>query len=1177
MRIGTIFRQLPPNTSQYAEMKRFNQPLITTLLLGASLLWGAKAPGQVIGQWDFNNSNLVQTAGSTIGDLQYADGASGATSQGTVFGSTTALGIPGINGTAAVVMGFPAATNGMGYQMPAPPTANGGGSEVNQWTLLLDLLYPTGSDNKDRPIIDVDGSTFFTGSEFGVSASDGIGAPNGPYFGSVKPNTWYRLGMVVTTNQVTFYINGARVGSIPNKGGIDNRFSLSTAFPALVLATLGDVAAPGYINSMQFRDVALNAGQMEALGGPSASGVPQTIPPVPAFVDSSTPASGATGVGPLPSINVVLNQGDTTVDSSSIKLLFDGALIPSSVAATVPTFQVTASITNILDPSSVHKLSLVWHDSVAGTTTNTWSFTVVAYQNVTLPTPFYMETFDGLTENVSGPTPLPAGWTVSNQTWPETAGFNLDSLSSDSYADWVLISNAREFSWGSGSVNEPADRLNLPPIVLNGQLLSISNFLSGNLMWAESDQRCGSCWGQYQEMFTGDIDCSGRTNVFVAFNSFYEQNQDNMNLVEYSIDGGTNWLPVRYFFCTLGNGEQSDIYYTNNAAGKPVIDIGQTFSLPDPNRNWAPWPAGCTDTTVCPPHSTNYGIYLKAPITTNLIPYIGGYTNDDTMSSKEIVVVRLAQADGQKKVRFRFLDDGTSSWFWGIDNLGLYEINTPVIGAVSAQPQSQTVDAGTPVTFSVSATSASPLTYQWQFEGVNIAGATNSSYTIQSVGPADAGQYKVIVKNKDGNTPSAPATLTVNTTPALAGPLVSQVVDAGSSVSFAPTASGGHPLSYQWYFNGTLLSATGNPLTLSSAKVSDAGNYQLILTNSYGAVTSTVAHLTVVSGPITNGLVVHLTFDGNLNDTSGRGNNATYAKNGTAADPNPTFVPGKLGQAFEYTTLIDGSKIDYATFGYPPDLMLDTNSFSVSMWVNYTNQNDDLPFISNKDWNSSGNRGWGIFCQGGGNFRLNITGPNGGADKFDTSPGTVLRDGNWHNLIMSVDRDNVAGAVSAYVDGTAVYQGVIKTQGSIDTAGLPFQNEQGITSNQSTWAVNLGQDGTGVYHDQGSAYNINAKMDDLGIWRRALTAGEAAAIFAAAQTGKDLTQAQVSAAPSNPTLTVTLVGGSIKIDWQGSATGRLQTSTSLNPASWTDVSGTTGASTATVSISSASAFFRVKQ
>src|SRR5262249_1690147 len=206
-----------------------------------------------------------------------------------------------------------------------------------------------------------------------VSASNGIGAPPGPYSGTIKPNTWYRIGMVTTLGaskeQVSFYINGARVGTI-SASGVDGRFALSTTVPTLVLATILDNAAVGYVNSMQVRDVALNAGQMQALGGPSAAGIPQTIPPVPAFIDSSTPAAGATGVGPLPSISVVLNQGDTTVDSSSIKLLFDGAIFPASVAATPPTFQITGAVTNILDPNSTHKLSLIWSDSVAGTTTN---------------------------------------------------------------------------------------------------------------------------------------------------------------------------------------------------------------------------------------------------------------------------------------------------------------------------------------------------------------------------------------------------------------------------------------------------------------------------------------------------------------------------------------------------------------------------------------------------------------------------------------------------------------------------------------------------------------------------------------------------------------------------------------------------------------------------------------
>ena len=273
-----------------------------------------------------------------------------------------------------------------------------------------------------------------------------------------------------------------------------------------------------------------------------------------------------------------------------------------------------------------------------------------------------------------------------------------------------------------------------------------------------------------------------------------------MNLVEYSIDQGTNWLPVRYLFCTLGNGELSDIYYTNDASGNPVVDIGPTFLKVDSSRSWAPWPAGCTDLTVCPAsYGTNYGYYLKAPITTNLIPYIKGYTNDDTMSSKEIIVVRLTQADGQKTVRFRFLDDGTSSWFWGIDNLGLYKINTPVI---TTQPQSQTIDAGTSATFTVVASSTKALTYQWQYNGVNIGGATNASYTISSVQPGNAGPYKVVVRNADGATPSAPAILTVVTTPEILTQPYDQVAYVNSSVSFTASARGGVPLTLQWYKDG---------------------------------------------------------------------------------------------------------------------------------------------------------------------------------------------------------------------------------------------------------------------------------------------------------------------------------------------------------------------------------------
>ena len=249
---------------------------------------------------------------------------------------------------------------------------------------------------------------------------------------------------------------------------------------------------------------------------------------------------------------------------------------------------------------------------------------MASYQAVNLPAPFYLETFDELTENPTNGVALPPGWTVANQTAPEGTNYDLGDRSSRTYQDWVLVSSNRFGGWG-------VDRTALPSIALNGVLLD--SLAHGNLMWAESDQRCGGCNGQYQEMHTADINCTARTNVYVAWKSIYMQNQDNMNCVEYSIDGGAHWLPVLYLFCTAGNGENSDIIYTNDSAGTPVIDVGQTFSRVDNTRNWSP------DTN--PVHATNYGIYVKAPITAAMIPHIQGYTNDDNLDGKRIEVVRL--------------------------------------------------------------------------------------------------------------------------------------------------------------------------------------------------------------------------------------------------------------------------------------------------------------------------------------------------------------------------------------------------------------------------------------------------------------------------------------------------------------------------------------------------------
>src|SRR5690606_4918671 len=103
---------------------------------------------------------------------------------------------------------------------------------------------------------------------------------------------------------------------------------------------------------------------------------------------------------------------------------------------------------------------------------------------------------------------------------------------------------------------------------------------------------------------------------------------------------------------------------------------------------------------------------------------------------------------------------------------------------------------------------------------------------------------------------------------------------------------------------------------------------------------------------ITQDLVVHLPFDGDLNDTSGRGNNAST---GAGATP---LATGILGQAVNVSTTIAGGR-NYVTLGAPADLNFGTaTDFSVSFWVNSPGRSSDPGFIGNKDWGGGGNQGW---------------------------------------------------------------------------------------------------------------------------------------------------------------------------------------------------------------------------
>ena len=81
--------------------------------------------------------------------------------------------------------------------------------------------------------------------------------------------------------------------------------------------------------------------------------------------------------------------------------------------------------------------------------------------------------------------------------------------------------------------------------------------------------------------------------------------------------------------------------------------------------------------------------------------------------------------------------------------------------AITEQPDNLSVSEGKQAIFSVSATGAAPLNYQWQKDNVNIVGATASVYSISSVQRSHAGSYRAIVSNSAGSVTSFSATLTV--------------------------------------------------------------------------------------------------------------------------------------------------------------------------------------------------------------------------------------------------------------------------------------------------------------------------------------------------------------------------------------------------------------------------------
>jgi len=211
------------------------------------------------GQWDFNDRSLKATVGT---DLQYL----GDTATNTTFKTVE------VNGANGNVMQFPAADATQGYLMFHGAKPNGGGTNVNVYTLVLDLLWPAESSGAFRALFNSDTNNATDAIMF-VNPDDAIRV-NNDYAGQMLPDTWYRLALSfdLTTNTVTKYLNGTLVGTQTLDVGVDSQYSLG---PALLLFTTKEAETRlGLVDRIQFYSQALTEDQVKALGSPVGDGGP---------------------------------------------------------------------------------------------------------------------------------------------------------------------------------------------------------------------------------------------------------------------------------------------------------------------------------------------------------------------------------------------------------------------------------------------------------------------------------------------------------------------------------------------------------------------------------------------------------------------------------------------------------------------------------------------------------------------------------------------------------------------------------------------------------------------------------------------------------------------------------------------------------------------------------------
>lgn len=220
----------------------------------------------------------------------------------------------------------------------------------------------------------------------------------------------------------------------------------------------------------------------------------------------------------------------------------------------------------------------------------------------------------------------------------------------------------------------------------------------------------------------------------------------------------------------------------------------------------------------------------------------------------------------------------------------------------------------------------------------------------------------------------------------------------------------------------------------------------------------------------TNGLVAYYPFNGNANDESGNGNNGA---NSGAVLTNDRL--GNINSAY----IFDGSQ-SKIVISHSSTLSIQ-NSITISAWINGQTNIINGTIISKGIESQYWNYGMGIY-----NSKPQFNNTN-----FGLGVQKLINPNEWHNIVITIDSIN--NFMHFYVDGISYSPIYNFTNNTI------INNFNNLINSCCNSSITIGRNNGG---SGGAAFN--GKIDDIGIWNRALTQDEITNLYYADSTCQSL-------------------------------------------------------------------------